>query len=105
MSDFSARDSCGDREPRANRRSKWIAIALLAATLALAARHLYRSPYAASDLRITPDEVEYAVCARRLATLGRYDLPLPEPTSAGITTVPPRYTPWFSALLAPAYLV
>jgi hypothetical protein len=67
--------------------------------VALAARLLYRSPYDASDLRLTPDEVEYAVCARRLATLGRFDLPIDG------TSVPPYSTPWFSALLAPMYLV
>lgn len=68
-------------------------------TVLLAARHLYRSPYSASDLRVTPDEVEYAVCAKRIATLGRYDLELD-----GVST-PPHSTPWFSALLAPVYLV
>jgi hypothetical protein len=74
---------------------------LLALVLAavLAARNLYRSPYSASDLRLTPDEVEYAVCARRLATRGTYDLDIDGASTA------PHSTPWFSALLAPAYLV
>jgi hypothetical protein len=75
-----------------------LVLATVLLTTSLAARHLYRAPYSASDLRVTPDEVEYAVCAQRIATLGRYDLDLD-----GVRT-PPHSTPWFSALLAPAYL-
>jgi 4-amino-4-deoxy-L-arabinose transferase-like glycosyltransferase len=83
---------------RAHRsRVRVLTVALAFAAAALAVRLLYRSAYDASDLRITPDEVEYAVCARRLAMLGRYDLPIDG------ALLPPYSTPWFAALLAPAY--
>lgn len=102
-----------------NRRLFTQILPLLALVLVtvLAARHLYRTPYSASDLRVTPDEVEYALCARRIATLGRYDLELDRAEGmaavgdtgrqAGATAVstPPHSTPWFSALLAPVYFV
>jgi hypothetical protein len=78
---------------------KGLASVAIVLTAWLAARSLYFSAYDASDLRISPDEIEYAVCAQRLATLGKYDLVLD-----GVST-PPRSTPWFSSVLAPAYLV
>ena len=48
---------------------------------------------------LVPDSLEYATGAQRLATLGRFDLPI------GEQILPSRYPPTFSALLAPAYLV
>jgi hypothetical protein len=83
----------------ARRTDRLLAAAALALTAALAARTLYCSPYDASDLGVTPDEIEYAVCARRMATVGRYDMDFD-----GVST-PPHSTPWFSAVLAPAYVV
>ncbi len=81
------------------RAERWLSALVLALTLLLGVRVLHRDARAAGDLRVTPDEVEYALCAQRLATLGRYDLELD-----GVST-PPHSTPWFSALLAPAYWI
>jgi hypothetical protein len=96
MNETSERGS--NSSPLASRSARALCIAALVLAALLAARNLYRSPYSASDLHVTPDEVEYAVCARRLATLGHYDLDID-----GVST-PPHSTPWFSALLAPVYL-
>lgn len=71
------------------------AAALLAV---LAGLVFYRGAYGASNLESGPDAVEYAVGAKRLAAAGRYDLPIEG------RYLPPRYPPWFSAVLAPAYL-
>lgn len=81
------------------RLDRWLRVTVVLLTLLVSARVLHRDSRAAGDLRITPDEVEYALCAQRLATLGRYDLELD-----GVS-VPPHSTPWFSALLAPAYVL
>ncbi len=72
---------------------------LLVIVLFVAAMRLWRSPWSASDLAVIPDSIEYAVGAQRLATLGHYDIEI-----EGVA-YPPRYPPWFSALLAPAYVV
>ena len=85
------------RDGASHSHSRVLSILALVLAVALAVRLLHRSPYDASDLRVTPDEVEYAVCARRVATLGRYDLDID-----GVST-PPHSTPWFSMLLAPVY--
>ncbi|MBA4387881.1 MAG: hypothetical protein C0404_07860 [Verrucomicrobia bacterium] len=58
---------------------------------------LYRNVYEASNLDIVPDSVEYAVGASHLAGTGKYYI-----TVDG-RQLPPRYSPWFSAMLAPAY--
>lgn len=84
---------------RMRRIDKGLASVAIVLVAWLAARNLYCSAYDASDLRLAPDEIEYAVCAQRLATLGKYDLVLD-----GVST-PPRSTPWFSSVLAPAYFV
>jgi hypothetical protein len=81
------------------RIDKLLACLAIALTALLAARNLYTPVYDASDMRFSPDEIEYAVCAQRLATIGKYDMVLD-----GVS-LPPRSTPWFSCLLAPAYLV
>lgn len=81
------------------KRQRWLSALILALTLLLGVRVLHRDARAAGDLRVTPDEVEYALCAQRIATLGRYDLELDR------VSTPPHSTPWFSALLAPAYWV
>ncbi|MBM3990827.1 MAG: hypothetical protein FJ298_07440 [Planctomycetes bacterium] len=78
---------------------RWLGALILALTLVLGVRVLHLQARAAGDLRVTPDEVEYALCAQRIATIGRYDLELD-----GVATAP-HSTPWFSALLAPAYWI
>jgi hypothetical protein len=83
---------------RASRRTTLTTLLAIALVAVLAGRRLYRSPYSASELSVAPDEIEYAVCAKRIATLGRYDMDFD-----GVS-VPPRSTPWFSMMLAPAYL-
>ncbi|MDB5288859.1 MAG: hypothetical protein JWL69_100 [Phycisphaerales bacterium] len=66
--------------------------------VALAAIHLYRPPSRAAELEVSPDSVEYAVAARRLATTGRYEI------RVNGRPLPPRYPPGFSAIfLAPVY--
>lgn len=82
--------------PGALVRARWL-VPLL--TLVLAGVLLYRSPWSASNLEIAPDSVEYAVVAQRIATLGRWDL------SINGVSYPSRYPPWFSVILAPAYLI
>jgi 4-amino-4-deoxy-L-arabinose transferase-like glycosyltransferase len=71
-----------------------IALAVLAAAI-----RLYRPAYDASDLVITPDSLEYAVGAERIADLGRFDLEIER------ASYPPKVPPWFSLCLAPAYRV
>jgi 4-amino-4-deoxy-L-arabinose transferase-like glycosyltransferase len=72
----------------------------LLAVLLIAAIWLYRPPYSASDLEIKPDTVEYALAALQLVETGRYEIIL---EGRGL---PPRYPPWFSALvIAPAYVL
>jgi 4-amino-4-deoxy-L-arabinose transferase-like glycosyltransferase len=77
------------------RWSDVVAAALLATAAVLL---VWRSPYEASNLTVVPDEVEYAASAQRLATLGRFDIPVDG------RTLPPRYPPGFPVLLlAPGY--
>ncbi len=83
--------------PRLGQR--WLGALVLVLTLILGVRVMHRDARAAGDLRVTPDEVEYALCAQRLATLGRYDLEIDG------ASVPPFSTPWFCALLTPAYWI
>ena len=76
------------------RQGRWLPT-LMVALMAFAILRV--DSYRASDLRVVPDSVEYAVGAHRLVTEGRYDLVI-----EGVS-YPPRYEPWFSALfLAPA---
>lgn len=73
---------------------------LPALVLLLAALHLYRPPLRAAELEVSPDSVEYAIAARRLATTGKYEVILKG------SALPPRYPPGFSAIfLAPVYFV
>lgn len=72
---------------------------LLLVVLLAAGVRLWRSPWSASDLAVIPDSVEYAIGAERLVTLGHYDIEI-----EGVA-YPPRFPPWFSFLLAPAYAV
>lgn len=75
-------------------RGRWLLVVVVA-LIAFAILHV--DSYTASDLRVVPDSVEYAVGAHRLVSEGRYDLVI-----EGVS-YPPRYEPWFSALfLAPA---
>ena len=68
--------------------------------LLIAAVWIYRSPYSASDLEISPDSVEYALSALQLVETGRCEIMV---EGRGL---PPRYPPWFPALvIAPAYLL
>jgi 4-amino-4-deoxy-L-arabinose transferase-like glycosyltransferase len=66
--------------------------------LIIAAVWLYRTPYHASNLEVTPDTVEYALAPLQLLETGRYEIML---EGRGL---PPRYPPWFSSLvILPAY--
>jgi 4-amino-4-deoxy-L-arabinose transferase-like glycosyltransferase len=68
--------------------------------LLAAAVWLYRSPYSASDLEIAPDTVEYALASLQLVETGHYEIMV---EGRGL---PPRYPPWFPALvIAPAYVL
>jgi hypothetical protein len=60
---------------------------------------VWTSPQRASNLDVVPDSEEYAIGAQRLATLGRYDIEIDR------VAYPPRYAPWFPAMLAPVFLV
>src|SRR5579862_9576463 len=80
------------------RAAPWEDRAVLALIVLLAFAFLYRSPYSASALEVVPDSVEYAIAARRLVTLGQFNIAL------NGAVYPPRYAPWFSVLaLAPVY--
>jgi len=80
--------------------NRLLVVLTIALVVVLAARRLYRAPYDASDLRITPDEIEYAVSAHRVATLGDYSLEVDG------RAVAPHSTPWFATcVIAPAYLI
>ena len=74
-------------------------VVVLLLLLVVAGIRYYTSPAAASELFITPDEVEPAVAAQRLVTLGRLDIQV-----AG-KAYPQRYPPLFSLLLTPAYMI
>jgi hypothetical protein len=81
---------------RSNNRA-WTALAL---TLLLVVSFfaLFEPPFAASDLTIAPDSVEYSTAAWRLVYEGRYAV-----TING-NAYPPRYPPGFALLaLAPVY--
>lgn len=64
----------------------------------IAATWLYRSPYSASDLPMTPDSVEYALAPLQFLETGRYEIIVQN------RALPPRYPPWFPvAMILPAY--
>jgi 4-amino-4-deoxy-L-arabinose transferase-like glycosyltransferase len=72
----------------------------LLALLLIAAVQLYRSPYSASALEIPPDTVEFALAPLQLVETGRYEIIV---EGRGL---PPRYPPWFPALvILPAYVL
>jgi 4-amino-4-deoxy-L-arabinose transferase-like glycosyltransferase len=72
---------------------------LLILTL-IAAVWLYRTPYAASNLEVPPDSVEYALAPLQLLETGHYEIVLEG------RMLPPRYPPWFPTLvILPAYVV
>ena len=58
---------------------------------------LFRTSYDASSLEVVPDSVEYAFGALNLASGEGYHI------QVGGRDLPPRYPPWFSAALVPAY--
>lgn len=63
-----------------------------------AAAAFYVTPYEASNLRISPDSVEYAIGGNNIVTEGGYFIRI------NGQRFPPRYPPWFSAFfIAPAY--
>jgi len=71
----------------------------LLAVLLIASCWLYRTPYSASNLEIPPDTVEYALAPLQLAETGRYEIIV---EGRGL---PPRYPPWFPALvILPSYV-
>jgi 4-amino-4-deoxy-L-arabinose transferase-like glycosyltransferase len=68
--------------------------------LIIAAIWLYRTPYSASNLEVPPDTVEYALAPLQLLETGRYEIVI---EGRGL---PPRYPPWFPALvILPAYVL
>jgi hypothetical protein len=80
------------------RSERWFERASLALLVLLSLAFLYRSSYSASALEVVPDSVEYALGAKRLVTLGQFNITL------NGAAYPPRYSPWFSAVaLAPVY--
>ncbi|MEI6515969.1 MAG: hypothetical protein WCO77_08325 [bacterium] len=75
--------------------SAWPVLLLLAVGILL-----FRTPFSASDLSITPDSVEYSAGALSLATKGTYEITIQD------QAYPPRYPPWFSLIfLTPAYCI
>ena len=75
-------------------KMEWTALILL---LVFDAILLFRTPYDASNLEIVPDSVEYAYGALHLAHGDGYQI------LVGGKSLTPRYPPWFSAILVPAY--
>lgn len=72
----------------------------LGAVIASAVIMLGRSAYNASDLEIVPDSVEYAAGAYNMLASGSYTIRIQD------HNLPPRYSPWFSAVfLLPAYVI
>ena len=72
----------------------------LLALLLLGVVWLHRPPYSASNLEVPPDTVEYALAPLQLLETGRYEIIL---EGRGL---PPRYPPWFSAVvILPAYVL
>ena len=73
---------------------------ILPALLLIATVWLYRTPYNASNLEVPPDTVEYALAPLQLLETGRYEIMV---EGRGL---PPRYPPWFPALvILPAYVL
>jgi 4-amino-4-deoxy-L-arabinose transferase-like glycosyltransferase len=73
---------------------------LLLTLLLTAVVWLHRPPYSASNLEVLPDAVEYALAPLQLLETGRYEIML---EGRGL---PPRYPPWFSAVVVlPAYVL
>jgi 4-amino-4-deoxy-L-arabinose transferase-like glycosyltransferase len=60
---------------------------------------LFQMPQQAADTEIVPDSIEYAFGALNLATGNGYQI------QVGGRPLPPRYPPWFSAMLVPAYWI
>jgi 4-amino-4-deoxy-L-arabinose transferase-like glycosyltransferase len=61
---------------------------------------LCRMPYSASNLEVPPDSVEYALAPLQLVETGRYEIILEG------RPLPPRYPPWFPALvILPGYVL
>ena len=75
----------------------WTVVAGLIVAYAVAG--LYIDPYLVSDLRPTPDAVEYAVSARQLMMTGSYTIPV------GETAFPPRTPFGYPLLIIPFYWV
>jgi len=66
----------------------------------LACLVLYRSPWSASDLAISPDSFHYASAAQRFARLGDHSI------LVNGRPLPPAYPPFFAKLvLAPSYML
>lgn len=65
----------------------------------IAAIWLYQRPYNVSDLTMEPDSVEYALGSLQLLETGRYELIVQG------HALPPRYPPWFSLMIMPAYML
>lgn len=75
---------------------EWISLILL---LGVGGILLFRTPHNASNLEIVPDSVEYAFGALNLSNGQGYHI------RVGGRDLPPRYPPWFSFALVPAYWI
>jgi hypothetical protein len=81
-----------------NRR--WLTVVLVCLLALTSGIVLYRTAHSASNLRITPDEIEYALGGHRIAEAGRFEILVDGHWR------PSRYPPWFSLLvIAPTYLL
>lgn len=96
---FSGVDSAARQSPTSSSTS-WRALAdswSLILVVLIAAVWLYQSPYSVSDLSLTPDSVEYALASLQFLETGRYEIIVQN------HALPPRYPPWFSVIIMPAY--
>lgn len=86
--------------PESSIHGRVAALSPLILVLLIAAVWIYRTPYSASNLEVTPDSVEYALAPLELLETGHYQIILEG------RPLPPRYPPWFSTVvILPAYLL
>ncbi|HPC57736.1 MAG TPA: glycosyltransferase family 39 protein [Kiritimatiellia bacterium] len=81
---------------RMDPKESWMPMLLL---LLFGIAILFQMPQQAADTEIVPDSIEYAFGALNLATGNGYQI------QVGGRPLPPRYPPWFSAMLVPAYWI
>src|SRR2546423_163915 len=86
--------------PESSRRGKLAASGPVLLLVLIAAVWLYRPPFSASNLEVTPDSVEYALAPLQFLEHGDYAIVVEG------RPLPPRYPPWFPVMvIAPAYLL